>query len=129
MLRAVRLKQNQDYSLGAMMVDSARKLEPEERSVLDDLIDDPLLLTPLNETEEATGEAGTDGARWIFETCLNKKFQKLDFWCLKHFGPSRYKDLGIGIDYSKIRDTQKLLKLASKLLELSKIKTPDNELY
>lgn len=127
MIRAIRITQHKDYSLGATTVDSTRKLSADESRVLGQLLDVPSLLTPLNETELLSGEGGLDGARWIFETCSEKKYQMIQFWCLKDYGPTRYAELGL--DRSKIRDTQRLLKIALHLLELGNIKIPDDEIY
>ncbi|CAN5878449.1 hypothetical protein BH11VER1_BH11VER1_20510 [soil metagenome] len=127
MMRAVRITQHKDYSLGTTTVNSTRKLSSDESRVLDQLLDVPSLLTPLNETELLSGASGRDGAQWIFETFADKKYQMIEFWCLKDFGANRYE--AMGLDRSKIRDTQRLLKIALHLLELGKIKIPDNEIY
>ncbi|MDH4477927.1 MAG: hypothetical protein QE274_15745 [Verrucomicrobiaceae bacterium] len=127
MIRAIRMTQHKGYTLGAITVDSTRKLSDDESRVLDQLLDVPSLLTPLNETEVLIGADGVDGAQWIFETCADKKYQMIEFWSLKDYGPTRYAELGL--DGSKIRDTERLLKFALHLLDLAKIKIPDDEIY
>lgn len=126
-MRAVRITQNKDYSLGAITVDTTRQLTRDQSRVLSDLIKATPLTGQMTPTEELSGSAGLDGAQWILETCEDQAYRRLDFWCLKDYGPSRYGQLGLERD--KIRDTAQLLKFALHLLQLSAIKVPEDEIY
>lgn len=127
MMRVIRVTQHKDYSLGPLKVDQTRKLSRDEWSAAQALLDLSLLLPPMSKVEDLNDAGGMDGARWIFETCANQKYQMLDFWSLKDLGPKRYE--GMGLDTSKVRDTAKLYKLGRHLLSLAGLKTPENEIY
>ncbi|RFC50895.1 MAG: hypothetical protein DVB22_001763 [Verrucomicrobia bacterium] len=127
MVRTVRIKQNEDYSLAGTLVDTTRLLDDAETKAFTAALTKAPLAAPMNETEETAGDGGIDGASWIFESSMEKKYQKLDFWCLEHFGPIRYETLVE--DTSKIRDTSSLLKFALTLLELSKLNIPKEDIY
>jgi hypothetical protein len=127
MVRTVRIKQNEDYSLADTLVDTTRLLDAAETKAFTAALTKAPLAAPMNETEEAAGAGGLDGASWIFESYMEKKYQKIDFWCLEHFGPIRYETLVE--DTSKIRDTSSLLKFALTLLELSKLNIPKEDIY
>ncbi len=127
MVRTVRIKQNEDYSLAGTLVDTTRLLDDAETKAFTAALTKAPLAAPMNETEESAGAGGTDGASWIFESYMAKKYQNIDFWCLEHFGPTRYETLVE--DTSKIRDTPSLLKFALALLKISKLKIPKDDLY
>jgi hypothetical protein len=127
MVRTVRIKQNEDYSLADTLVDTTRLLDAAETKAFTAALTKAPLAAPMNETEEAAGAGGLDGASWIFESYMEKKYQNIDFWCLEHFGPTRYETLVE--DTSKIRDTPSLLKFALALLKISKLNIPKDDLY
>jgi hypothetical protein len=127
MVRTVRIKQNEDYSLAGTLVDTTRLLDDAETKAFTAALTKAPLAAPMNETEETAGDGGSDGALWIFESYMEKKYQNIDFWCLEHFGPTRYETLVE--DTSKIRDTPSLLKFALALLKISKLNIPKDDLY
>jgi hypothetical protein len=127
-IRTARIKKNQEEpSLPGTLVETTRVLDAAETKSFTAALTKAPLAAPMNETEESAGAGGIDGASWIFESYMEKKYQNIGFWCLEHFGPTRYETLVE--DTSKIRDTPSLLKFALTLLKISKLNIPKDDLY
>lgn len=127
MIRTIRLARQKDYSPGPATLDKTRKLTPTEWQTLKTLIDIPSMLKPMSEQEQLATTGGADGAMWIFETWAEEKYQMLEFWCPKDYGPKEHR--AMGLDTSKMRDTTGIRRLSSSLFKISGITIPENEVY
>lgn len=127
MIRTIRLARQNDYSPGPATLDKTRTLTPTESQALKTLIDIPSMLQPMSDQEQLATTVGADGAMWIFETWAEEKYQMIEFWCPKDYGPKEHR--AMGLDTSKMRDTTGILRLASSLLKISGITIPENEVY
>jgi hypothetical protein len=127
MIRAVRVTMKEHYTAGAVTHDITRKLTEAEQVELLKMIDVPSILKPLNEQETAAQSGGADGARWIFEASHGGRYGLLDYWSIKDYGMKKYREFGI--DTSKIRDPAPFVKLALRLLAITNLTPPENDIY
>lgn len=126
-IRTARIRKNKEEpSLPGTLVDTTRLLDAAETKSFTAALTKAPLAAPMNETEK-TLPGGFDGAEWIFESYMEKKYQKLNFWGLTAVDLTRYRNLGV--DTSKLRDTSSLLKFALTLLKLSKLNIPKEDIY
>jgi hypothetical protein len=126
-IRTARIKKNQEEpSLPGTLVETTRVLDAAETKSFTEALTKAPLAAPMNETEK-TLPGGLDGAEWIFESYMEKKYQMLNFWGLNAVDLTRYRNLGV--DTSKLRDTSSLLKFALTLLKLSKLNIPKEDIY
>ena len=126
-IRTARIRKNQEEpSLPGTLVETTRVLDAAETKSFTAALTKAPLAAPMNETEK-TLPGGFDGAEWFFESYMEKKYQRLNFWGLNAVDLTRYRNLGV--DTSKLRDTSSLLKFALTLLELSKLNIPKEDIY
>lgn len=125
-MRVVRLAHQNDHSPDRIVVDITRELKKDEWQTLEKTMDVPSLQKPLSDAEDYAAMVGNDGAMWIYETCANQKYQVLEFWCLKEYGPKHYEFLH---NPKQVRDTAALLQFSLQLLKLANLKIPAHELY
>ena len=126
MMRVVRLAYQKDHRPGRISVDNTRKLKEDEWQGIEKAMNVPSLQKPLTDAEELAAMIGNDGSMWIFETWANQKYQMIEFWCLKEYGPKHYDFLP---DPKQIRDTAALFQFSLKLIKLAELKIPAHELY
>lgn len=126
-IRAVRITQHKDYTLGAVNHDKTRRLTDDEFDALRKQIDVPLMLRPLSDIEKTVQSGGADGARWIFEIGVDRKYSMIDYWSPKDYGLKQYREMQY--DVSKVRDPAIFARLGLWLLDFTKLRPNEDRLY
>jgi hypothetical protein len=128
MIRAIRLTKQPDNSAGPFASDITRKLSSDEWVDLKKVINIDSYLLPIVEQQKlANLTKGLDGAQWIFEVCVDRKYGMIDLWSIKNESLKNYQ--GKGIELGKLPEPAKLVSLGQRLLKLAKIDIPEDEIY